>query len=140
MGEYKSVDLLFHFDVDANSPSEARKQADLQFRMGCVGASICNREDKGIITTIDPDEILKCKAIQELAKATKICIVDTGSLERAISLLLPSKVKAVVDVLESEAYNPKNEIEFQFALDEFQTVLDEYNQTLDMENNEDIDR
>lgn len=28
MGKYSSVDILFHFEVDADTPKEARRQAD----------------------------------------------------------------------------------------------------------------
>lgn len=105
MKKYNSVDIIFHFDVNANTPTEARKQADEQLRMGAVGCSICNSdEDKNILETSIPEEVLnnlrtKNPVLQELANITGMCIYDNNSLERAIENIIPSKRKEKIEEL-----------------------------------------
>lgn len=94
MSKYNSVDILFHFDVDADSPYEAKKQANDQYLRGTVGTCICNTVEYGqlpSIAEIASNGIFnKSKVIQELAEKSHSRIFDNSSTEWAIEKILPA--------------------------------------------------
>ena len=145
MSKYSSVDILFHFDVDAETPAEARRQADKQLRNGAVGCSVVNPVDMPLLQSTlvlianaiqnpepsIPEELLSGvrlhnKAIQELAEATKTCIYDNNSLELAIERICPSKIKRVIEKLQKEAENRDRAYEYRDACNYALELLDAY--------------
>ena len=92
--KYTSVDILFHFDVDADNTSDAKAQADVQMFGGAVGTCICNNAKTGQLSSIakitDDSNITKSKIIQKLAEVSHTCIFDGNSLELAIEKILPA--------------------------------------------------
>lgn len=94
MSKYNSVDILFHFDVDADDAYDAKKQANEQLVKGTVGVCICNDIEYGQIPSIakmtSKRKCPKSKVIQELAEKSHTCIFDNSSTERAIEKILPA--------------------------------------------------
>lgn len=133
MAKYTSVDILFHFDVDAENTTDARRQANQQLSKGAVGCSICNRENE--MTTLEfsiPEETLKglrekSNTIQELAEATQMCIYDNNSLEKAIAQLVPSARKNSIDKIIETINDPKTETMFREGLIYALECFDIYN-------------
>ena len=130
--KYTSVDILFHFDVDATSPQDARKQADEQFRRGAVGVNICNR--KGQATTLETsilEETLnnlrtKSEVVQELAEVTNMPIYDNNSLERAIKEILPSTREERLKEIK-KLYEESDDISYKMGIEAVLDILELYN-------------
>ena len=109
MSKYNSVDIVFHFEVNADTPSEARKQANEQLNMGAMGTSICN-SDTGSLPSISNyvEQIQQNPTLKELAEITHTNIYDEYSLESAIEKIMPTRIKKVIRELE-EIVNDANE-------------------------------
>ena len=127
--KYTSVDIIFHFNVDADTPTEARRQADEKFRYGAVGCTICNTDKQmNCLEDSIPEEVLNNlrqpnPIIQELAEVTHTVIFDNNSLERAIGEIIPSKIDSRLKKVR-ELYDKSEDFEFRNGIEAVLDALD----------------